>query len=121
MTAHGLTRIRDGAILGAVAVLVLTAVRALARMGPAPDGTCASSPTCPNAHQWTALLVLAAACGLAALLGLAWVLAGGRSQWRVALVALALAAALLVVDPAGHLNGPDANWFGHSLSDGSLN
>jgi hypothetical protein len=121
MAARALTRIRGGAILAAVVVLVLTAARAVVRMGPAPDGTCATGPTCPNAHQWAALLVLAAASGLAAMLGLAWVLAGGRSQWRVALVALALAGALVVVDPPAHLDGPDATWFGRSLSGGSLN
>jgi glycerol uptake facilitator-like aquaporin len=104
----------------AAAVFLITAWQAVARMGPTPDGTCATAPTCPNSHQWIALLVLAGLCVALAFLTLVAVWDGGPRRRQIA-VALAIAAAVLVVNPPDHLNSPHADWFGRSLSDGSLN
>ena len=35
-------------------------------------------------------------------------------------IAVAVALAIAIVNPPGHLNSPHADWFGHSLSDGTL-
>jgi hypothetical protein len=119
--------VRDVLALAAAAVFALTAIRAGARMGAPPDGGCATSPTCPNPHQWWALLVLAFACGMLALVTGAAVIARHTTPARAAppglravAAVVAVAIALVVVDPPAHLNGLHADWFGHSLSDGSL-
>jgi hypothetical protein len=120
-------RARDGLGVAAVLVFLVTAVRSIAKMGPVPDGTCGTSPSCPNRHQWVALQVLAALCVVLAVLTAFEVLRdradrgrGMPSKWFAITLAVGLAIAVLVVDPADHLNSPDADWFGHSLSDGSL-
>jgi len=110
-------RVRLGVGIAAIAMFLFTAVRAIVRMGPRPDGTCASAPTCPNSHQWIALLVLAAIC---VVLAFATVAVIGRRRWPGVAIAVAVALAIAIVNPPGHLNSPHADWFGHSLSDGTL-
>jgi H+/Cl- antiporter ClcA len=118
-----MTRVRRGTAIVAAVVFAVTAVRSFARMGPTPDGTCAMSPTCPNTQQWVALLVVAVVCGLLALMtpGLLWSDPARRRWWTGPALALALAAALVIVDPPGHLNSLHATWFGRPLGDGTLN
>jgi len=110
-------RIRRGVGVAAIAMFLLTAGRAVTRLGPRPDGTCATAPTCPNPHQWIALLVLAALC---VVLALATFLMIGRRRWRGLTIAIAVALAIVIVNPPDHLNSPHADWFGRSLSDGTL-
>jgi hypothetical protein len=113
MTARRATR---AAGLLAVVLFLVTAGRAIVRMGPRPDGTCGMDPTCPSSHQWVALLVLAGLC-----LVLAFVSFAVRTRrWGVA-IALLVALAVAIVDPPDHLNSPRADWFGHPFSDGRLN
>jgi len=107
--------VRRGVGIAAIAVFLVTAIRAIATMGPRPDGTCASAPTCPNEHQWIALLVLAAICVVLAFLTF---VAIDRRKWPG--VAIAIALSIVIVNPPGHLNSPHADWFGRSLSDGTL-
>jgi MFS superfamily sulfate permease-like transporter len=104
--------------VAAIVVFLVTAGRAIAGMGPRPDGTCATAPTCPNTHQWVALLVLAAACIVLALLTI--VAIDSRRRWPGVAIAVAVALAIVIVNPPGHLNSPHADWFGRSLSDGTL-
>jgi hypothetical protein len=118
MTARSALKVRRGVGIAAIAMFLVTAARAFGRMGPRPDGTCATAPTCPNTHQWVALLVLAAVCVVLALLTLA-ALVNDRRRWPG--VAIAIALTIVIVNPPGHLNSPHADWFGRSLSDGSLN
>jgi len=113
-------KVRRGLGIAAIAMFLVTAARAVARMGPRPDGTCATAPTCPNSHQWVALLVLAVVCVVLAFLTLAAML-NDKRQWRWPGVAIAIALAIVIVNPPGHLNSPHADWFGRSLSDGTLN
>jgi hypothetical protein len=113
-------RVRTGAGLGAIALFLLTAGRSIGRMGPTPDGTCAMAPTCPNSHQWVALLVVAGLCVVLAFL--TWAAVVSRPRWSSGvLICLALAIAVAAVNPPDHLNSPRADWFGHSLGDGTLN
>jgi MFS family permease len=118
---------RDGLTVAAAVVFAVTAIRAVTRMGPLPDVGCSMSPTCPNSHQWWALLVLAFLCGmLAVITGAAlvsrWTAPARPAPARLPVVAavMAVAIALVAVDPPGHLNSPHADWFGHSLDDSSL-
>jgi cytochrome bd-type quinol oxidase subunit 2 len=111
------SKVRRGVGVAAIAMFLVTAGRAIARVGPRPDGTCATAPTCPNAHQWVALLVLAAVCVVLAFLTFA-ALASDRRRWPG--VAVLVALAIVIVNPPGHLDSPHADWFGHSLSDGTL-
>jgi hypothetical protein len=125
MTARSAWKVRRGVGIAAIAMFLVTAGRAIARMGPRPDGTCATAPTCPNSHQWIALLVLAGICVALAFLTFAAVVndraEGGRRGWPGVTIAVAVALAIVIVDPPGHLNSPHADWFGRSLSDGTLN
>ena len=43
---------------------------------------------------------------------------GGSRRWTA--VAIVIALAVVIVNPPGHLNSPQADWFGGSVSDGSL-
>jgi hypothetical protein len=113
MTAR---RATTAAGLVAVALFLVTGVRALVRMGPRPDGTCGMDPTCPNLHQWVALHVLAGLC-----LVLAFAAFALRTRRLGVAIALVFALAVVIVDPPDHLNSPRADWFGHSFGDGRLN
>jgi H+/Cl- antiporter ClcA len=117
-----MTRVRRGTAIVAALVFAVTAVRSFVRMGPIPDGTCGMSPTCPNSYQWVALLVLAVVCGLLALMtpGLLWSERTRGRWWSGPAIALAVAAALVIVDPPDHLNSLHATWFGHPHSDGRI-
>jgi hypothetical protein len=131
MTARRAGHVRRGVGCLAIAVFLGTAFRSVSRMGPVPDGTCATAPTCPNSHQWVALLVMAAICVVFAFLTFVVVYehvpndgeAGRLRPWPDVAIAVAVAVALVIVagDPPGHLNSPHADWFGRSLADSSLN
>jgi len=59
--------------------------------------------------------------GLAGLcLVLAFVTFAVRTRRRGVAIALVVALAVVIVDPPDHLNSPRADWFGHSLGDGTL-
>jgi hypothetical protein len=123
MSASSAWKVRRGVGVAAIAMFLITAGRAIGRMGPRPDGTCATSPTCPNTHQWIALLVLAAVCVLFAVLTFAAISGDrpeSRRRWPGVAIAVAVALAIVIVNPPGHLNSPHADWFGRSLSDGTL-
>jgi len=44
----------------------------------------------------------------------------GRRRWPGLTIAIAVALAIVIVNPPDHLNSPHADWFGRSLSDGTL-
>jgi len=40
-------------------------------------------------------------------------------RWPGLTIAIAVALAIVIVNPPDHLNSPHADWFGRSLSDGT--